>query len=150
MEWKKLKPSHYFTKPVEHIYTSSIFDIKEYDKLYENQNNLSHQLWENFDTEFKIGFEFLQDIRDLNLNKQVICLWFFKDRGDRDAGKDDIELADKVIKYAPNTFLITDSKQIKIKERKKLNYNRPALQLDLNKSIWNKICHVQLQRIKKN
>ena len=52
MEWKKLKPSHYFTKPVKHIYTSSIFDIKEYDKLYENQKNHSHQLWENFDTEY--------------------------------------------------------------------------------------------------
>ena len=146
MNWENIKQSYYYKEPVEHILAPAIFNLKEYDILYENQNNLSHQVWQDFDAKYKIGFEFLQDIRDLNLNKQVICLWFFKDRGDRDAGKDDVELSGKIIKYLPNAFLITDSKQIKIKERKKINHNRPALQLDLNKSIWNKIC----ERMKKN
>ena len=60
MNWKKLKPQHYFKEPVEHIYATAIVDIKEYDSLYENQNNLSHQIWQDVDTKYKIGFEFFK------------------------------------------------------------------------------------------
>ena len=40
MNWEKLKQNHYNKDPVEHIYSKTIFDMKEYDDLYENQNNL--------------------------------------------------------------------------------------------------------------
>ena len=43
MRWKNIKPSHYFKDPVIHIYSQTVFDVKEYDRLYENQNNLDHQ-----------------------------------------------------------------------------------------------------------
>ena len=41
MNWEKLKPVHYFKEPVTYFYSSSIFDTKEYDALYENQNNFN-------------------------------------------------------------------------------------------------------------
>jgi len=138
MTWKKLRKPHYHKDPVEYIYATAIFDLREYDSLYENQNNLSHQVWQEFDANYKTGYEFLQDIQDLNLNKEVICLWFFKDRSDKDAGVD-IDLSSKLITYNPNTFLITESKKLKILERKKFFPNRPALQIDLSKKIFDEI-----------
>ena len=138
MNWKKLRKPHYHKEPVEYIYATAIFDLREYDSLYENQNNLSHQVWQEFDAKYKTGYEFLQDIQDLNLNKEVICLWFFKDRGDKDAGND-ISLNGKIIIYLPNTFFITESKELKILKRKKFFPNRPALQIDLSKKIFDEI-----------
>ena len=138
MNWKKLRKPHYHEEPVEYIYARAIFDLKEYDSLYENQNDLSHQVWQEFDAKYKTGYEFLQDIQDLNLNKEVICLWFFKDRGDKDAGND-ISLNGKIIRYFSNTFLITESKKLKILERKRFFPNRPALQIDLSKKIFAEI-----------
>ena len=113
MNWEKLKPQHYHKEPVEYIYARSIFELKEYDKLYENQNNLMHEVWKDFDEKYRVGFEFLDDIRDINKDKDIMCLWFFKERNDRSAGTD-IKIAGKTITYYPNTFLITESKDIKI------------------------------------
>ena len=139
MNWEKLKKPHYHEEPVEHILATAIFSLKEYDSLYENQNNLSLQVWQEFDTKYKVGYEFLQDIKDVNLNKEVICLWFFKDRSDKDAGVD-IDLSGKLITYYPNTFLITKSKKLKILKRKK-NFapGRPAIQIDLSTKQFDKI-----------
>ena len=138
MNWQKLRKPHYHKEPVEYIYATAIFDLKEYDSLYENQNDLSHQVWQDFDAKYKTGYEFLQDIQDLNLKKEVICLWFFKDRNDKDAGVD-IDLSGKLITYFQNTFLITESKKLKILKRKKFFPNRPALQIDLSKKIFAEI-----------
>ena len=138
MNWQKLRKPHYHKEPVEYIYATAIFDLKEYDSLYENQNDLSHQVWQDFDAKYKTGYEFLQDIQDLNLKKEVICLWFFKDRNDKDAGVD-IDLSGKLITYFQNTFLITESKKLKILERKRFFPNRPALQIDLSKKIFAEI-----------
>ena len=138
MNWEKLKPQHYFKEPVEYIYSSTIFDIKEYDKLYENQNNLSHQAWKNFDAKYKTGFQFCDDLRDINKDKEILCLWFFKERNDRSAGED-IELHGKRLTYFQNTFLITECKDIKILEKKDEYIRRPLVQLDLKKDSYQKI-----------
>ena len=138
MNWEKIKKSYYYKEPVEHILAPALYNIDEYDSLYRNQNNLSHQVWQDFDTKYKIGFEFFKDLREFNKDKEVICLWFFKDRDDRKTGND-IDLEGKIIKYKPNTFLITRSKNIKIIERKSVLPNRPVLQLDLNIEEYNKI-----------
>jgi hypothetical protein len=139
MNWEKLRKTHYHEQPVEHVLATAIFSLKEYDSLYENQNNLSHQVWQEFDAKYKVGYKFLQDIKDVNLNKEVICLWFFKDRSDKDAGVD-IDLSGKLITYYPNTFLITKSKKLKILKRKK-NFapGRPAIQIDLSTKQFDKI-----------
>ena len=138
MNWEKIKKSYYYKEPVEHILAPAIYNIDEYDSLYRNQNNLSHQVWQDFDTKYKIGFEFFKDLREFNKDKEVICLCFFKDRDDKKTGND-VDLEGKIIKYKPNTFLITRSKNIKIIERKSVLPNRPVLQLDLNIEEYNKI-----------
>jgi len=138
MNWEKLKTNHLFKDPVKHIYASTLYDIKEYDKLYENQNNLNHHVWQEFDQKYKTGFELIDDIRDINLKKEIICVWFFKERNDRSSGED-IILAGKKLKYIPNTFLVTDSKDIKILEKKDEYIRRPLLQLDLKVEVWDQI-----------
>jgi hypothetical protein len=135
MNWGKLKPHHYHKEPVEYIYARTLFDLKEYDNLYENQNNLMHEVWKDFDEKYRVGFEFLDDIRDINKDKDIMCLWFFKERTDRSAGND-IKISGKTITYYPNTFFITESKDIKILEKNEY-IRRPALQLDLSTSTWN-------------
>ena len=72
MNWLEIKKSHYHKEPVEHILSPAIFNLKEYDILYENQNNLSHQVWQDFDTKYKIGFEFFKDLREFNKDKEVM------------------------------------------------------------------------------
>ena len=141
MNWEKLKPQHYFKEPVEHILATAIFSVEEYDNLYENQNNLSHQIWQDIDTKYKIGFEFFKDLREFNKNKEVICLWFFKERSDN-SKNNDIELEGKNIVYSPNTFFITKSKNIKINDAGKQWPYRPVLQLDLSIKEYNKIIKI--------
>ena len=141
MIWEKLRKPHYHKEPIEYIYATGIFDLKEYDKLYENQNDLSHQVWQDFDTKYKIGFEFFKDLREFNKDKEVICLWFFKDRGDRKAGND-IELGDKnkrIIVFRTNTFFITNCPYIKILSRKKYFPRRPCLQIEMSVNTYNNI-----------
>ena len=138
MNWLEIKKSHYHKEPVEHILAPAIFNLKEYDILYENQNNLSHQVWQDFDTKYKIGFEFFKDLCEFNKDKEVICLWFFKERSDN-SKNNAIELEGKNIMYSPNTFFITKSKNIKINAVGKQWPNRPVLQLDLSIKEYNKI-----------
>ena len=66
MNWEKLTHRQYHTDPVEYVYAQSIFDTKEYDRLYENQLNLGHDSWQEFDKKYKVGFEFKEDITEID------------------------------------------------------------------------------------
>ena len=138
MNWEKIKPNHYFKEPVEHVYASTLYDIKDYDKLYENQNNFTHPAWQEFDRKYKVGFQFHDDIREINTKNEIICLWFFKERNDRSGGED-IILSGKKLKYLPNTFFITKSKDIKVLEKQDEYFRRPFLQIDMKESTWTDI-----------
>ena len=83
MQWHWLKKSHYYKEPVEYVCASTIFPEKQYDILYENQNNLSHKVWQDFDQQYKIGFEFKEDLTQIDFNKEIIALWFFRERSDQ-------------------------------------------------------------------
>ena len=131
MNWEKLTKKNYFAEPVEHIHSVGIFDSKEYDKLYENQNNLKHKIWTDFDEKYKIRFEFIEDIRNIKKDKEVIALWFFRERADTNHPPQ-IDLAGRLINYYPNSMLITQSKDIKIKLPKRMYIRTPFIQLDLN------------------
>lgn len=137
MNWEKVTSKHFFKEPVEHIFSNKIFATQEYDRLYENQNNLNHQVWQEFDKKYKTGFEFLNDVTEIDKKREVICLWFFRERNDRTSSKD-ITLADKEIRYAPNTFLITRSKDLQVYDNKRF-IRRPLIQIDLSIQIYNKI-----------
>ena len=138
MNWERLKHKDFYKEPVEHIYSNQVFSITEYDKLYENQNTLDHKTWLDFHKQYKTDFCFLEDISDMDLSKPIICLWFFKERNDFKAGPD-INLAGKMLPYAQNTFLVTESKDISIVENKKKYLRRPVLQLDLKPTHYKNI-----------
>jgi hypothetical protein len=138
MNWDKLKTNHYFKEPVEHIYSSTIFDLKEYDRLYENQNNLSHQSWLEFKDKYKVSVKMLDDIREIDKSKEILCIWFFKERTDRSGGED-ILLSGKTLKYLPNTFLITESKLLTVLDKKDEYIRRPLVQINLIKSQYDQI-----------
>jgi len=137
MHWDKLKPNHYFTDPVAHIYTHTIYDSREYDKLYENQNNLNHKVWQDFDAKYKVGYEFKEDFSTLDYEKEVMCLWFFKERAQRDISY--VEVSGKKLTYLANTFLLTQSKDIKFIETKRKHIRYPVLQLDVSLKTWDSI-----------
>lgn len=130
MDWSKLKPHHIHDDPVPHIQALNLMDSLEYDRLYENQNNLSHALWQEFDRKYKIGFEFKEDITEIDKSRDVIAIWCFKERSDRTAPPD-ICIAGKKIAYFPNTVIITKCKDITILEKNKMYIRRPFVQLDM-------------------
>ena len=134
MNWQKLKPQHVFEDPVKHIYTMSVFDTREYDKLYENQNNLQHKVWQDFDSEYRIGYEFKEDFSDIDFQKEIMCLWFFKERSDSTASFVDLE--GKKLAYTPNTFLITKSKDMKLVQTKRKYIRHPLVQIDMTSDQW--------------
>jgi len=138
MNWEKLKPNHFFKQPVNHVYASTLYDIADYDKLYENTGDLQHITWQEFDKKYRTGFQLFEDIRDIDTKREIVCVWFFKDRNDRSSGED-IILAGKKITYRTNTFLITESKDIEVLEKKDEYFRRPFLQLDLQRNVWNQI-----------
>jgi len=134
MNWDKLKPNHYFRDPITHIYAQDIFDTKEYDKLYENQNNLAHHVWQEFDSKYRTGYEFKEDFSDIGLQKEIMCLWFFKERSD--STKSYVEVNGKQLAYAPNTFLITKSKDVKLVQTKRKYIRHPLVQIDMTNDQW--------------
>ena len=138
MIWNKLQKKHLFLEPVEHIHITNIIDAAEYDRLYENQNNLNHHVWQEFDEKYRLGFEFKEDITQINFNKEVIALWFFKERSDLKT--QDINIAGKLISYSPNAILLTKSKDITIKDNNKKYIRRPFVQLDISKTKFEKMC----------
>ena len=137
MNWDKLKSIHYYEDPVPHIYSHTISDLTEYDKLYENQNNLNHQVWQEFDAKYKLGFEFKNNFSEIDLNKEIVCLWFFRERSD--TTKSFVELNSKQLDYSPNTFLITQSKHIKLVQTKRKYIRHPFVQLDVPLKVWQDI-----------
>ena len=145
MNWEKIRPSQYITNPVEIIYARNIVDSPEYDRLYENQNNLDHKVWKDFDEKYKIGFEFKEDITDIDLNKEVIALWFFRERSDR-GSTPHLDIKEKLLPYEPNTIVLTACKQIKVQESKRKYIRRQLIQLDIIKAEFDKI----IERVKNN
>ena len=121
MNWNKLHSKHYFSNPVEYVHAFDIFPVKEYDILYENQKDLDHPVWREFDEKYKVGFEFKEDIKDIDLNREIIALWFFRERSDNNHPPG-LMLKEKFIAYMPNHFLITKYKDITIKEAKRKVY----------------------------
>ena len=138
MNWEKLTHRQYHTDPVEYVYAQSIFDTKEYDRLYENQLKPNHDSWQEFDKKYRVGFEFKEDITEMDLEKEVIALWFFKERSDR-YSQPCIDLSGKLLPYFPNTFFLTKSKNVKIKESKKRFIRRPMVQLDMTEKQFDNI-----------
>ena len=116
MHWDKLKKEHYFADPVEHVVSNTIFPTKEYDTL----------------------FELKDDITQIDFNKEIIALWFFRERSDS-YSQPDLNVGGKKIRYHQNKFLLTPCKDITIEEQKKKYIRRPCIQLDISKLKYEQI-----------
>ena len=133
--FKRLDKRYYHTDPVEHIIGGQIRPVVEYDDLYENQTRFDGTVWTKFKQTYNLTCRFHDDLRDIDLSTDITCLWFFRERADRDAGND-LKLNGKIITYQANTLFITPSKEIRIKERKKFFPRRPCVQIDINNEIY--------------
>ena len=138
MIWDKVKKDHFYKEPVEYFRTQTIFSQIEYEKLYENQNNLQHKYWQNLKDQTYMSWTYHKDLDLIDKTKDVTCLWFFKDRGDRNAGNY-ITCEDKVIVYSPNTFFFTIFKDYKVIAKKNNILERPVVQLDMSIEQYQKI-----------
>ena len=139
MNWDKLQHTQIYKDPVPHIHAISLIDTIEYDRLYENQNNLNHKLWQDFDAKYKTGFEFKEDITLIDKSREVIAIWCFAERSDR-SKPPNINLAGKKIAYYPNAVIVTESKDVKIEENNNKYIRRPFVQLDLTKEKFRELC----------
>ena len=99
------------------------------------KHDLMAQFGKNLKKKQNLKCVFHEDLRDIDRSVDIMCLWFFRERTDRDAGND-IKLAGKIINYHANKILITPSKEIKIKERKKYFLRRPCVQIYISKEIY--------------
>ena len=133
--FKRLDKRYYHTDPVEHIIGGQIRPVVEYDDLYENQTRFDGTVWTKFKQTYNLTCQFHDDLRDIDLSNDITCLWFFRERADRDAGND-VKLNGKIVTYQANTLFITPSKEIRIKERKKFFPRRPCVQIDINNEIY--------------
>ena len=129
--YKRLNKKYYHKDPVEHIVGSHIIKVAEYDDLYENQSRFEGTIWKKFKETYQLSCKFYEDLRNIDLTKEIICIWFFRERGDKEA-PNDLKLAGKLINYFPNYILITPSKDLRIKERKNFFPRRPCVQIDMN------------------
>jgi hypothetical protein len=142
--FEKLKAkSCYRTSPVEHIYQSFVTENPYYDDLYENQNRQQHETWINFRNELQMPCKFMEDLQQVNMDVEILCLWFFRERSDRDKGAD-ISIGNidekKIITYKANTLFMIDTKHnIKIKKRERFFPRRPCLQIEMQKDKYQMI-----------
>ena len=133
--YKRLNKKYYHKDPVEHIVGSHIIKVAEYDDLYENQSRFEGTIWKKFKETYQLSCKFYEDLRNIDLTKEIICLWFFRERRDKEA-PNDLKLAGKLINYFPNYILITPSKDLRIKERKNFFPRRPCVQIDMNTETY--------------
>ena len=126
------------------IFIPEVIERETYNRLYEWQGKWEwEQNWTNFKNNYKVNFKFLENLEDIDVSKETICLWFFRERPDtaeyrkycRDNNLDpykdfkEIVIEGKNIKYLANTILITN-KKIKFLENKFV-LRRPCVQIDL-------------------
>ena len=137
MNWHKLQKQNYHDEPVEHICATNIIELNEYDRLYENQNNIHHPVWQEFCERYKTKAVLHENFSKIDFDKEVICLWFFKDRNDRTAAH--VHINGKQIRYNPNVFLLTKSKAIKMFYADRKYIRNPLIQLDISLENYNNI-----------
>ena len=128
--FQKLNPKDLIHTGV--IVIPNIIEPRQYEILYENQVYDSLQYWDDFKNVFNLNYKFLNDITDLKQQNDIICLWFFPERRNKDTKRMeffDLQINGRDIKYIPNTVLITN-KQIDILKNKFV-LRRPCVQIDI-------------------
>ena len=107
----KIKKVNVHTAPVPYIIINQPIDLSEYDKLYEQWNNPSHNVWQTFLEKFKVEVVLRNKLKSSahRNQKEFVGYWFFQQRTDRRSVH--IDLGEKTIEYKSNCLLIIDSKK---------------------------------------
>jgi len=96
---------------IPYIIINGPVDLKEYDGLYEQWNNLSHTVWTNFLNKHKIEVSLKNNLTANNQSKhkEYVGYWFFQQRTDRRDIR--VQFGETKIGYESNRLLILDSEQ---------------------------------------
>ena len=78
MNWNKLQTQNYHDEPVQHICATNIIELNEYDRLYENQNNLNHPLWQEFCEKYKTKAILHDNFKSINFDETELENFFIK------------------------------------------------------------------------
>jgi len=108
---EKIKKTNIHKEPIPYIIINGPIDLKEYDSLYEQWNNPSHQVWTNFLNKHKIKVDLKNNLTANNQSKQkeYVGYWFFQQRTDRRDIR--VQFGETKIAYESNRLLILDSAQ---------------------------------------
>ena len=114
----KILKSNIFKNP-NFIYKTNVFDLKQYDRVYENWNRPTHESWKIFQQENKIKVIEKFDNKEKyqyigNLNK--VGYIFFKDRTDK--RNIEVTFANGKKPFLPNTLLILSNEY-------SINFSKP-------------------------
>jgi len=107
----KIKKTNIHKEPIPYIIINGPVDLKEYDSLYEQWNNPSHDIWTKFINKHKINVDLKNNLTANNQNKrkEYVGYWFFQQRTDRRDIR--VQLGETKIGYKSNRMLILDSAQ---------------------------------------
>jgi hypothetical protein len=107
----KIKKTNIHKESIPYIIINGPVDLKEYDSLYEQWNNPSHQVWTNFLNKHKIKVDLKNNLTANNQSKQkeYVGYWFFQQRTDRRDIR--VQFGETKIAYESNRLLILDSAQ---------------------------------------
>ena len=65
------------------IFIPEVIERETYNRLYDWQGKWEwEQNWTAFKNNYKINFKFLENLEDIDVSNETICLWFFRERPD--------------------------------------------------------------------
>lgn len=110
------------------VYITHLLEMLDYDRLYENINNLDHFRWQEFVQNEHVQVEYIEDFGTITTTKPKTGYWFFKDRNDRRATE--FKILDKIYQYKPNAFLYTAQKYAITHIKLEQNFqSKPAIKI---------------------
>ena len=132
----KFLKSHIHKNP-DYVYKTSAFDLKIYDRLYENWHRPDHKTWIDLQAQndikiikrFQNRDSYLHDGKD-----EKIGFIFFKDRTDRRHLQ--INFSNTSVDYLPNTLLILHkSYPINFSKAESDMPDKPFVVIEIGKSL---------------
>lgn len=129
----KILKNNIFDNP-KFIYKINAFDLKQYDRIYENWHRPNHESWQEFQNKnnLKIIDKFSnKQIYQYNGKCDVVGYLFLKDRNDK--RHVDVHFASVKQPYLPNTLLIlTKENSISFSKTESALPDKPFLVIEFN------------------
>lgn len=136
----KILKSHVFKNP-NFIYKTNAFDLRLYDRVYENWHRTEHKSWGEFEKEYNLQIIKKFDNREkyqYDGDNSYIGFIFFKDRTDK--RHIEINFAGTNKRYLPNTLLILEkSHTIEFSKPESIMPDKPFLVYELGAKMLEQI-----------